>query len=330
MLMATCGLVFGLISGIFWINIGVRKGWVSKVEKQIDDEFDQPPIGHARIPLNTLDPLFFQILWLALAFGIGFAMQSGVMQAAKVVDGWSDPKTNEPRAQAVKSNVVGQAMTATPAISKPIHSQDSSNTAQSQLAQRLRVSNIADFPLFIYTLFGGLILRFALSLFGQTDCIDGPTINRLTSTAMDILVVAAIASLNLQAVAAMLVPFSILFVCGCVWAAVCLLLISRWMLPQEHWFQLGLINYGMSTGTTATGFVLLRMIDPELNSGAAEDYALAAPLSAPFIGGGMITIALPLLVLEQVHIAVAALVTSTIVLVLIWIGRAWARNIERR
>jgi ESS family glutamate:Na+ symporter len=100
-----------------------------------------------------------------------------------------------------------------------------------------------------------------------------------------------------------------------------LLLISRWLLPSEHWFQLGLINYGMSTGTTATGFVLLRMIDPELDSGAAEDYALAAPLSAPFIGGGMITIALPLLVLERINIAIPALVIAGIVSAMIFVGR---------
>jgi len=143
----------------------------------------------------------------------------------------------------------------------------------------------------------------------------------LTSTAMDILVVAAIATLNLQTVIANLVPFLILFGCGAIWTAVCLLLISRWILPKEHWFQLGLINYGMSTGTTATGFVLLRMVDPELESGAAEDYALAAPLSAPFIGGGMITIALPLLLLERVWIGIPALVVAAIVLGLVLVGR---------
>ena len=77
----------------------------------------------------------------------------------------------------------------------------------------------------------------------------------------------------------------------------------------------------MSTGTTATGFVLLRMIDPDLKSGAAEDYALAAPLSAPFIGGGMLTIAMPLLFLERVPIAAAAIVLLTIVCGLIFIGR---------
>ena len=65
------------------------------------------------------------------------------------------------------------------------------------------------------------------------------------------------------------------------------------------------------------------MVDPELQSGAAEDYALAAPISAPFVGGGIITIALPLLLLERVHIAIPTLVIAAIVSVLVLIGRSW-------
>ena len=101
------------------------------------------------------------------------------------------------------------------------------------------------------------------------------------------------------------------------------MVLSRRILPHEHWFELGLINYGMSTGTTATGFVLLRLVDPELESGAAEDYALAAPLSSPFLGGGMITIALPLLVLERVPLFATALLTCFVVGILIMIGQRW-------
>jgi len=85
----------------------------------------------------------------------------------------------------------------------------------------------------------------------------------------------------------------------------------------------------MSTGTTATGFVLLRLVDPELESGAAEDYALAAPLSSPFIGGGMITVALPLLVLERLPLAATALGMCLIVAVLALVGHRWNTSVER-
>ena len=291
MLMATCGLVYGIVSGIVWINVGLRFGWATKPKEealgQITEE--ETPIGYAKISQDTVEPLLFQVLWLALAFAIGLAMQAIVVQAAATIDGWF--------------------------VAESVGSK-----AEQQLSKRLSVSNVADFPLFIYTLFGGLIVRWSLGRFNLADRIDSKTIGRLCSGAMDILVVAAIASLNLQAVQAMLVPFSILFVTGCVWTAVCLLVISRLVLPRDHWFQLGLINYGMSTGTTATGFVLLRMIDPKLESGAAEDYALAAPLSAPFIGGGIATIALPLLVLEKTSIMIPTLVIGAVVVMLIAFG----------
>ena len=303
MLMATCGLVGGLLCGIVAINFGVRLGWVQKSNDALDESVEptgsDQPIGFARIERETIDPLLFQVIWLALAFGVGLLLQDCVIRLADFVDmqmGWGGAENK------------------------------SADAAQGQLAKRLSASSVAVFPLFIYTLFGGWIVRRGLLLFGQAHRIDSATLNRLTSTAMDILVVAAIASLNLQAVAALLVPFLTLLICGMIWATLCLFVFARWLLPKEHWFQLGLINYGMSTGTTATGFVLLRMVDPELKSGAAEDYALAAPLSAPFIGGGMITIALPLLVLERVWIGAAALVLVSIVATMIMAGRQWNRS----
>ena len=62
-------------------------------------------------------------------------------------------------------------------------------------------------------------------------------------------------------------------------------------MPAEHWFELGILNYGMSTGVTATGLMLLRIVDKDLDSGAAEHYALGGALSFPFVGGGFATFA---------------------------------------
>lgn len=296
MLMATFGLVFGIVTGVLWINIGVRRGWVSTFDSaKCDTESGQDKvIGFAKVSSDTVDPLLLQVIWLSLAFGVGILAQSLVKELASSIDQWF-------------------------VATEPM------DEAQKQLSQRLTVSNVADFPLFIYTLFGGLLVRKTLETMGVAYWLDGQTIQRLTSAAMDILVVAAITSLNLSVVYALAIPFSILFCCGTLWTVVCLLLISRWILPRSHWFELGLINYGMSTGTTATGFVLLKMVDPQLKSGAAEEYALAAPLSAPFIGGGMITIAMPLLLLERVPIAIPALVTGAVVIGLIGVGIQMAK-----
>ncbi|MFQ5648905.1 MAG: sodium/glutamate symporter [bacterium] len=152
------------------------------------------------------------------------------------------------------------------------------------------------FPLFIFTLLAGLLVRELMRLLRIEHLIDPGSIRRITGVAIEFLIVAAIASLDLQAVFALFAPVAVLLLLAFFWTGFCLLFIGRRLLPKAYWFELGILNYGMSTGTTATGLMLLRIIDKDLESGAAEDYALAAPLSAPFIGGGILTFSLPFLV----------------------------------
>jgi ESS family glutamate:Na+ symporter len=143
MLMATCGLVGGLLCGIVAINFGVRLGWVQKSNDALDESVEptgsDQPIGFARIERETIDPLLFQVIWLALAFGVGLLLQDCVIRLADFVDmqmGWGGAENK------------------------------SADAAQGQLAKRLSASSVAVFPLFIYTLFGGWIVRRGLLLFG--------------------------------------------------------------------------------------------------------------------------------------------------------------------
>lgn len=302
LLMATAGLAFGLVSGIVWINLAIWLRWYTPAETQRPTSdlnttasegpvSNGPDLGQPRVDGNVLDPLLFQAVWLLLAFGIGLALQQFVYWIGLHVDDWRGYAADQP----TDRNVA--------------------------LQEKMSAAGVlSSFPLFIYTLFGGAIVRGTLRLVGQSHRIDTHTIARLVAASMDVLVVAAVATLNLTAVAALWVPFTCLFIGGAVWSTFCLLGLSRWILPAGLWFPLGLINYGMSTGTTATGFVLLRVVDPNLKSGAGEVYALAAPLSAPFIGGGMLTIALPLLVLQSVPIGASTIGLTAIVITMILVG----------
>lgn len=175
-------------------------------------------------------------------------------------------------------------------------------------------------PLFLFTLIGGLLVREGMRVFKIIDLIDSGSIRRLTAAAMEYLIVAAIVSVRLEAVAKNWAPVTILLVLGFVWTGVCLLWLSKRLLPKGYWFELGILNYGMSTGTTAQGLMLLRIIDRDMDSGAGEDFALAAPLSAPFIGGGVITITLPL-VLQ--HLGIGLVTTALAVLLGIFYFSGW-------
>jgi ESS family glutamate:Na+ symporter len=112
-------------------------------------------------------------------------------------------------------------------------------------------------------------------------------------------------------------------VLAAVWSGFCLLVLARVLLPRAYWFELGLLNYGFSTANTPQGLMLLRIVDPDLRTNAATDYAVAAPLSAPFIGGGIITfLVLPVLlerfgvgwVMGGLIVAITALLASGVAL----------------
>ncbi|NNM25860.1 MAG: sodium:glutamate symporter [Phycisphaerales bacterium] len=180
-------------------------------------------------------------------------------------------------------------------------------------------------PLFLFTLIGGLLVRKTMVGLGVGDLIDAESIKRLVAIAMEFLIVAAVASLRLEAVVTYFLPLLLLVTLGCAWAVVCLVVIAPRLLPADYWFELGIINYGMSTGTTAQGMMLLRIVDPDLESPAAEDYALAAPLSAPFVGGGLITLALPVL-LPRIGLPLATIGLLVALAGLLTLGRLLRRR----
>ena len=270
--MATVGLIYSVVSGMFFVNLGVRRGWTRAGNVQISRlsglESRQHPrsIGLGKVDAEVLDPLVFQMLILSAAYALGLALQNLM---GLVYDG---------------------------------------------------------LPLFMFTLIGGWLVRDIMRYLGISDLIDADTIRRLVATAMELLIVAAIASLDLGLVAKAIVPLSILLVVAFAWTAFCLVTISRRLLPKGYWFELGLINYGMSTGVTASGLMLLRIIDEDFESGAAEDYALAAPLSSPFVGGGLVTIVVIPSLLQNVGMGLTALIMATATLGLYWAGTLMANR----
>jgi len=300
LLMATVGLVYGTISGIFLINLALRLK-LAKISDQVSISLNRE--SDANAATLTSEKKFssgknrsiaatytIQFVAIAAALAIGFA--------AQYVVGWIAAGLDQP-----------------PPADEVIAETDSS---AAPVLQRLRwVSLVGSFPLFIYTLLGGWIIARGLKATGRSQWLNGRAGGTISGWAMDLLVVAALATLNLQAVAAYVFPITILFLGGAIWCATCLLYLSPRILAKSHWFELGLINYGMSTGTTATGFVLLRLVDPQLKTDAAKQYALAAPLSAPMVGGGIVTVGLPLLVLEQIPTGFSAIGISLVVICLI-------------
>ncbi|MEC8475455.1 MAG: sodium/glutamate symporter, partial [Planctomycetota bacterium] len=313
-LVATVGLVYGLATGMVWVNLGYRKGWV---RKRVADKGETR--GHQQVIQVNDTPSVAVLRWmrcvslLAIAVGLGLALHRSAVEIATGLD------------------QVYLTFDSQQGFDDSFSQDGESDSGHVELNKRLGMAAvIGSFPLFIFTLFGGYLLQKCLALGGRLSAIDSEPLQRVTSLAMDVLVFAAIATLNIETVKTFFGPLLILLIAGFIWTGFCLLFLSKRLLPQHHWFELGLLNYGMSTGTTATGFVLLRLVDPKLETGAAEDYALAAPLSSPFIGGGMFTIGLPLVILERYPLEAICVPLVLLMVVLIAAGWVWnQRAVDR-
>ena len=285
---ATVGLVFGVVSGIVYVNIAVRRGWTragqDKIEplSGLEDRNEPKPIAFGKVRSEVIEPLVFQALILASAFALGIVLKWLVMEAIR---GGSDIIN-------VNSDEV--------------------------------MKYAGNLPLFMFSLVAGLVVRELMHFFKIDDLIDADGIRHITAAAMEFLIVAAIASLKLSALIKFGWPLLLLLLLGFVWTGICLFIVARRLLPKDYWFELGILNYGMSTGTTAQGLMLLRIIDKDLESGAAEDYALAAPLSAPFIGGGVITLIVLPILLEKVPMGLVVAGLAVLIGVFYYLGRQMA------
>jgi len=177
---------------------------------------------------------------------------------------------------------------------------------------------LKSFPLFPLCMLGGLLVQLFSDRFDPSDHIDSGLTRRIQNTALDFLVVAAIATIRLDVVAQGWIPLVILVAAGILWNVFCVLFLARKVF-KNAWFERSIAEMGQSMGVTATGLLLLRVVDPDYKTPAAEAFACKQLLHEPFMGGGLWTgMAIPLIAavgaLPVFGIAVTAVLVWVILL----------------
>ena len=170
---------------------------------------------------------------------------------------------------------------------------------------------ISKLPLFFIALLLAFPVRSILSAVGALDTGKARILNSLI---LEFLIISAIATLDLGLLLESWEILLALTLAGALWTWVCFFFIAPRLL--HHHPEISVINYGMSTGVTALGLLLLRSYRGSIPSAPATVYGLAAPFSAPFIGGGIISLMLPIWTLESGPLVVSGLVGLFAVLIL--------------
>ena len=100
-------------------------------------------------------------------------------------------------------------------------------------------------------------------------------LNRLSGFFFDLMIVAGIASINLEDIRGLWLPFVLLAVLGAVVTWVHLSIVCK--AAYHDYYYEGLISmYGMLTGTISSGVLLLREIDPDLATPAANNLVVGS------------------------------------------------------
>ena len=134
-------------------------------------------------------------------------------------------------------------------------------------------------------------------------------LNRISGFFFDLMIVAGIASIDLGDISGLWVPFLLMSVAGGVITWYYLVVVCK--RTYGSYYREGIISmYGMLTGTIGSGILLLREIDPELKTPAANNLVLGSSYA--------IVLGAPLLVFVSLAAKSTLMCLVTLALVLIY------------
>lgn len=143
-------------------------------------------------------------------------------------------------------------------------------------------------PLFPLAMIGGVIVQMIMQRYDPNEILDRDTVLRIQGFALDLLIIAAIASLSLEVIASNIGAFLVLGVAGIAWNVAAFWYLAPRII-RRFWFERGIGDLGQSMGVTATGLILMKIADPEDETPALEAFGYKQLAFEPFFGGGLIT-----------------------------------------
>lgn len=257
--LATVGIVSGVVTGVMLANWGRSKGHISVTEED-NLEQEQPRESHEESPeMRTKRATMLSSLLIdPLSLHFGFI-------ALAIALGW----LMQQGLNFIESAIWNQG------------------------GEGLEI--LSAIPLFPLALVGGIIVQLFLERWGLTYLIDRRLMNHIGGLALDVTIVAALASISLAVLVGNFGAFLLLSVAGITWNILCFIYLAPRIIPT-YWFERGIGDVGQSMGVTATGLLLMQMVDPQKRSGAFESFAYKQLFFEPIVGGGLFTAAAPTLI----------------------------------
>ncbi len=263
---ATVGVISAVVVGMALVNWAARRGWThhERDPESIPEDEQvgiipvdrRPSAGRLTIKSDAIETFTLHIAIVGFAILIGWGIKQGLTGLEWAIQG---------------------------------------DLPWDQRKETVLYVVMHGFPLFPLCMIGGLIVQLLEQKFDRHQIVDVGISRRIQNTALDFLVVAAISLIRIETLKENWAPFALLCLAGILWNVFCVTVLARRMLP-DAWFERSIAEMGQSMGVTATGILLLRVVDPDYETPAARAFAYKQIAHEPFMGGGLWTsAAIPLL-----------------------------------
>lgn len=176
------------------------------------------------------------------------------------------------------------------------------------------------FPVYGLALIISLIVQKVMHLMHLDPYIDKKLITHIGSCATDYLVAFGVATININVVLKYWLPILLFVLLGLVMVVVFLFVISP-RLFHNYWFERGIYIFGMSTGVMSTGVILLRIIDPNFETGVLEDFGLAWVLMT-FVDLALVSLT-PMLLIQGWGFVTGVILLASVVLAMLLCAKTY-------
>lgn len=142
------------------------------------------------------------------------------------------------------------------------------------------VPTVAAFPTMINGILGALILWPIMQKTGLGEYVDKHTINTISGFCLEFVIVSAVATIKLSMLADFIVPI-IIMSAVIIAGSFGLSILYTKKISQQDWFEKGIGSFGQSNGSVPTGLALIRCVDPNTETSAAEAMGIANSVTSP-------------------------------------------------
>lgn len=134
-------------------------------------------------------------------------------------------------------------------------------------------SGVSVLPSVIQGILGGAIVWNAARLVKLDRFIDVKFIHQISGFLLEVVVLTAMATLDLELISTFIVPI-LIFTLILTILTVLICFVGCRLFCRDEWFEKALMAYGAGMGNTATGLALVRTVDPDSQSAAPDNHGV--------------------------------------------------------